>query len=83
MITKELENRKAKRGCISSWHITVCIAEVRIFDAGSDRNHSKIEKQKNNKRTNVDQCSSAGTTDGERSNAHCFNVQPVFWQVSM
>jgi hypothetical protein len=25
---------------------TVCIAEVRIFDAASDRNCSKIEKQK-------------------------------------
>ena len=29
-----------------SWHVTGCIAEVRIFDAGSARNHSKIEKQK-------------------------------------
>ena len=65
---------------LGAWHITVCIAEVRIFDAGSARNCSKIEKQKNKKRTNVDRCSSARTTDGERSNAHCFSIQPVFWQ---
>jgi hypothetical protein len=23
----------------------------------------------------------AGTEDSERSNVHCFNVPPVFWQV--
>ena len=59
---------------------TVCIAGCTGIWCWVCRNHSKIEKQKNKKRTNVDRCSSARTTDGERSNAHGFKVLPVFWQ---
>jgi len=48
---KKLENNKTKSDCISSWHITVCIAEVRVFDAGSAGTTAKLK----NKRTKNEQ----------------------------
>lgn len=59
---------------------TVCIAEVRIFDAKSGTAAKFKNKITSNEQMLTD-VRLPRTPGSERSNAHCFNVLPVFWQV--
>ena len=62
----------------TQFQLTFCICEVRAFIAGQAGPNTKVK----NKLTNYDQMvtdvGQVRTNDSKRSNAHCFNVLPVF-----
>jgi hypothetical protein len=59
---------------------TLCIAEVREFDAGPARTNAKLKNKCTDNEQMFTDAGQAGTNGSQRSNVHCFNVQPVFWQ---